>query len=71
MIDDLLSYLRTSPTPFHAVDQARRRLEAHGFRVLDEGDPWDRLAAGSYVVTSSGTNLFAFLLPDAREHRRQ
>ena len=70
MIDDLLSYLRASPTPFHAVDQARRRLEAHGFRALDEAEPWDRLAAGSYLVTSSGTNLFAFVLPDAREHRR-
>lgn len=71
MIDDLLSYLRASPTPFHAVQQARQRLEAHGFRALDEAEPWDRLAAGAYVVTSSGTNLFAFVLPDAREHRRQ
>jgi aspartyl aminopeptidase len=71
MIDDLLSYLRGSPTPFHAVDQARRRLEAHGFRALDEAEPWDRLAAGSYHVTSSGTNLIAFVLPEAREHRRQ
>src|SRR5689334_4901149 len=71
MIDDLLAYLRGSPTPFHAVDQTRRRLEAHGFHVLDEGEPWDRLAAGSYIVTSSGTNLFAFVLPEAREHRRQ
>ena len=34
MIDDLLAYLRASPTPFHAVDQARRRLEAHGFVTL-------------------------------------
>lgn len=71
MIDDLLSYLRASPTPFHAVDQARRRLEAHGFHALDEGAPWDRLPAGAYHVTSSGTNLFAFVLPEAREHRRQ
>jgi aspartyl aminopeptidase len=71
MIDDLLSFLRGSPTPFHAVEQARRRLEAHGFHALDEAEPWDRLAAGSYYVTSSQTNLFAFVLPDAREHRRQ
>lgn len=71
MIDDLLSYLRASPTPFHAVDQARRRLETHGFHALDEGAPWDRLPAGAYHVTSSGTNLFAFVLPEAREHRRQ
>lgn len=71
MIDDLLAFLRASPTPFHAVEQARRRLEAHGFRALEEAEPWDRLAPGSYLVTSSGTNLFAFVLPEAREHRRQ
>ncbi|HEU4731364.1 MAG TPA: hypothetical protein VFT22_25900, partial [Kofleriaceae bacterium] len=71
MIDDLLAFLRASPTPFHAALQARTRLEAHGFRVLDEAEPWDRLPAGSYVLTSSGSNLFAFVLPEAREHRRQ
>jgi aspartyl aminopeptidase len=71
MIDDLLAYLRASPTPFHAVDQARRRLEAHGFRALDEAEPWDRLAPGAYTVTSSGSNLFAFVLPEAAEHRRR
>ena len=71
MIDDLLGFLRASPTPFHAVDQARRRLDARGFQALDEAEPWDRLAAGAYYVTSSGTNLFAFVLPEARDHRRQ
>ena len=71
MIDDLLGFLRGAPTPFHAVDQARRRLEARNFQALDEAEPWDRLGAGAYYVTSSGTNLFAFVLPEAREHRRQ
>lgn len=71
MIDDLLAYLRASPTPFHAVDQARRRLEAHGFRALDEAEPWDQLAPGAYTVTSSGSNLFAFVLPEARDLRRR
>src|SRR5215470_1833436 len=70
MIDDLLAYLRASPTPFHAVDQARRRLEAHGFRALDEAEPWDQLAPGAYSVTSSGSNLFAFVLPEPRDRRR-
>lgn len=67
-VDDLLAFLGASPTPFHAVDEGRRRLEAAGFRRLDEGDRWDRLAAGAYYVTSSGTNLIAFVLP-APEHR--
>jgi aspartyl aminopeptidase len=68
VLDDLLAFLGASPTPFHAVEQARQRLDAAGFRALGESDPWDQLAPGSYYVTSSGTNLFAFVLP-AAEHR--
>lgn len=63
VLDDLLAYLGASPTPFHAVDQGRRRLDAAGFHRLDEADRWDRLAAGAYYVTSTGTNLIAFVLP--------
>ncbi len=71
MVDDLLSFLRDSPTPFHAVAEGRRRLDAAGFRSLDQAAPWDQLAAGAYYVTTSGTNLIAFVLPDAGEPRRQ
>jgi aspartyl aminopeptidase len=70
VIDDLLAFLHASPTPYHAVAQGRARLEAAGFRALAESEPWDRLAAGKYYVTSSGTNLFAFVLPDGDEARR-
>lgn len=70
LVGDLLAFLGASPTPFHAVDEGRRRLEAAGFRRLEEADRWDRLAAGAYYVTSSGTNLIAFALP-APEHRTQ
>jgi len=63
MISDLLAFLRASPTPFHAVAEARTRLEAAGFVALRESDPWDRLAGGAYYVTTSGTNLIAFVLP--------
>src|SRR5690242_13565125 len=70
LVTDLLAFLGASPTPFHAVDEGRRRLEAAGFRRLDEAERWDRLAADAYYVTSSGTNLIAFALP-APEHRTQ
>jgi aspartyl aminopeptidase len=70
VLDDLLAFLGASPTPFHAVAQARHRLDAAGFRALGESAPWDRLAPGSYYMTSSGSNLFAFVLP-AAEHRTQ
>src|SRR5215510_437870 len=63
VLGDLLTFLGASPTPFHAVDEGRRRIEAAGFHRLDEADRWDRLAAGAYYVTSSGSNLIAFVLP--------
>lgn len=69
MTADLLSFLRASPTPFHAVEQARQRLVAAGFRSLTETADWSALAPGGYVVTTSETNLIAFVLPEARDHR--
>jgi aspartyl aminopeptidase len=64
---DLLAFLRDSPTPFHAVQEAARRLAAAGFRALDERTPWTDLAPGGYYVTSSETNLIAFVLPPAAQ----
>ena len=66
--EDLLAFLGASPISFHAVDESRRRLEAAGFRRLDEAERWDRLGADAYYVTNSGSNLIAFALP-APEHR--
>jgi aspartyl aminopeptidase len=71
MIEDLLAFLGASPTPFHAVEQAARRLATAGFRPLDETEAWDKLAPGKYYVTSSGTNLIAFVLPDDAEARKR
>ncbi|HLL23758.1 MAG TPA: M18 family aminopeptidase, partial [Kofleriaceae bacterium] len=61
--DDLLAFLRDSPTPFHAVVEGQRRLDAAGFRRLEETARWDAHAPGKYQVTTTGTNLFAFVLP--------
>ncbi|HET9622608.1 MAG TPA: M18 family aminopeptidase [Kofleriaceae bacterium] len=63
MLDDLLAFLRDAPTPFHAVAEGQRRLDAAGFARLAETDRWDALAPGKYQVTTTGTNLFAFVLP--------
>ena len=68
---DLLAYLHASPTPFHAVAEARRRLDAAGFRALTEAEPWDQLAPGAYHVTTSETNLLAFVIPADAAHRAQ
>jgi aspartyl aminopeptidase len=53
---DLLAYIDASPSPFHAVLETARRLEAAGYRRLDERDAWT-LSPGDkiYVVRDGGT----------------
>jgi aspartyl aminopeptidase len=64
VIDDFLSYLGASPTPFHAVAEAKARLVAAGFTELDEKAPWstqDRV--GKRFITFGGATLIAFVNP--------
>ena len=60
--DKLLSFLAASPTPFHAVLNISRRLEAAGFRRLDEGQAWDVKEPGDYYVTRNDSSLIAMRL---------
>lgn len=60
LVSDLLAYIDRSPTPYHAVAESVRRLEAEGYRQLADGDLWS-LEPGSrrYVVRNEGS-LLAF-----------
>jgi aspartyl aminopeptidase len=53
---DLIAFIDSAPSPYHAVAEVVRRLESHGFRALDEREEW-KLAAGArhYVVRGGGT----------------
>ncbi|MBF0176687.1 MAG: M18 family aminopeptidase [Magnetococcales bacterium] len=62
-MDRLLHFLNTSPTPFHAVEAARKILAEHGFQLLREEDPWVLAPGSRYVVTRSDASLVAFTLP--------
>jgi len=60
--DDLIAYLTQSPSPYHAVASAAERLEAAGFRRMEETDAWDGdTGAGRYVVR--GGALIAWYVP--------
>jgi len=56
----LLDYVDASPTPFHAVAEATRLLEAGGYTVLDESEAWQLEAGGRYAVTRNDSTLVAF-----------
>ncbi|MCP5065057.1 MAG: M18 family aminopeptidase [bacterium] len=57
---DLLTFIDRSPTPYHAVAESLRWLEADGFEPLDEGEVW-RLAPGdARTVVRGDGSLLAF-----------
>jgi aspartyl aminopeptidase len=60
-IQDLGAYVSASPSSFHAVNEAGRRLTAAGFRELREQDPWDG-GPGSHFVLRDGA-LIAWTVP--------
>lgn len=59
----LFDFIAASPTPYHAVAQAVRRLEESGFIPLSESEEWQPECGKSYYVTRSGSSLIAFTVP--------
>jgi aspartyl aminopeptidase len=58
---DLLAFIQASPSPYHAVDEARRRLEASGFSELDEREEWTIAPGSRHFAIRAGGSLVAFL----------
>ena len=56
----LMSFLKYSPTPFHAVSNMVKELLASGFVALDESLEWELKPHGRYFVTRNGSSLIAF-----------
>ena len=48
--DALAAYIDASPSPFHAVAEAGRRLEAGGYQPVDELDPPATFPRRGYVI---------------------
>ena len=58
----LLSFIDTSPTPFHAVGTMSQLLLANGFSELREQDAWDLQAGQRYFITRNDSSIIAFIL---------
>lgn len=61
---ELFSFIKESPTNYHAVETASRMLSQQGFTHLFEQDSWNLLPGGKYFVSRGQTSLFAFCMPD-------
>jgi aspartyl aminopeptidase len=58
--DRLLHYIDKSPSPYHAVREARAMLGAAGFTELREADRWDVQAGQGYFVIRGGKTIVAW-----------
>ena len=62
-LESLFAFLQESPSPYHAVAAAARRLEAAGFAPLAEHAAWRLEPGKGYYVTRNQSSLIAFRLP--------
>ncbi|MYW67355.1 M18 family aminopeptidase [Streptomyces sp. SID8379] len=66
-VEDLLAFLRESPSPYHAVASAAHRLEKAGFTELTGTEEWTGHRGGRYLA--KGGALLAWYVPeDAPAH---
>jgi len=59
-VQDLLQFVNRSPTPFHAVAETVARLEAKGYRRLDEAEAWKVEVGDKVYVVRGGGSVAAF-----------
>ena len=62
-VNGLIDFIKSSPTPFHAVEIMVQILERHGFERLDESDQWSIDSAtqqGRFYVTRNDSSIIAF-----------
>ncbi len=57
--NDLMDYIAASPTAAHAVVETARRLDAAGFRRLDEGDRWELTPGERFYAVRNDVALLA------------
>lgn len=57
---DLCAFINASPSPYHVVAEAERRLVAAGFTKLSESAAWDVRPGGKYYATRSQSAFIAF-----------
>lgn len=66
--EELLGFLKNSPTAFQAVEEIGKKLTEAGFAKLGEHEKWDIVPGGKYFVTRNGSSVIAFSVPKKYAH---
>ncbi|MBM3197676.1 MAG: M18 family aminopeptidase [Chlamydiae bacterium] len=68
LLKDFATFLQTSPTAWHCVQEVISRLNKKGFSALEEQELW-HLREGHKYFVSRGGSMAAFCLPSNRPHK--
>ncbi len=60
---ELLQFIQSSPTAFHAANTTEGILRDSGYSPLEENRTWDLQAGGKYYVVRNLSSLIAFRIP--------
>lgn len=60
---ELLNFIDRSVTPFHAVDEMKKRLKEDQFYELDECGAWELEEGKKYFVTRNDSSIIVFTYP--------
>lgn len=63
-IKELMEFLDSSPTSYHAVDNIRKILLQEGFAALSEKELWSLEKGGNYFVVRNDSSIIAFRVPE-------
>ncbi len=66
--EELLSFLRKSPSCFHAAAQIKEALAANGFEELKEGEKWNLKVNHSYFTFRNSSSVIAFTIPEKKDN---
>lgn len=66
LVRDLLGFLDSAPSPWHAATEVASRLEAAGYREVRESDPSWKFGPGEGVFLRRGGALVAWVVPTSQ-----
>lgn len=61
---ELLDFIDGSPSPYHAVENARRILIDNGYSEISERDKWNLEKGGKYFTVRNYSSIIAFEIPE-------
>ncbi|MBA0609137.1 hypothetical protein Godav_021249 [Gossypium davidsonii] len=64
VVSDFIGFLNASPTAFHAVDDAKKRLQKVGYEQVVEREDWKLEAGKRYFLTRNHSTIVAFAIDD-------